>query len=226
MESESQGRCENGDERMRRTKEAARETRNRILDAAEHVFVARGFAATTLSEIADAASVTRGAIYGHFENKHDLLTSMIERSGLPTETLIREVANARDPDSLGHMRKVFATSLRDAARHPQAWRMHAITFRKHEVGGESYPVFARCQRAAKELQISLQSALRIAVQRGQLPGNLDVEYSSALLLALWNGALTECLFDPNATLSGGDAERIAQSWLDILRFSPTCLGAA
>ncbi|MDP1673909.1 MAG: TetR family transcriptional regulator, partial [Burkholderiales bacterium] len=55
----------------RRTKDEAVETRNQILDAAEKVFSARGVSRTSLADIAEAASVTRGAIYWHFKDKAD-----------------------------------------------------------------------------------------------------------------------------------------------------------
>ena len=48
---------------VRRTKEEAVETRKQILDAAERVFGERGVSRTSLTDIAEAASVTRGAIY-------------------------------------------------------------------------------------------------------------------------------------------------------------------
>ncbi|RAR53343.1 TetR family transcriptional regulator [Paraburkholderia unamae] len=211
---------------MKRTKAAAWETRNRILDAAEHVFVARGVASATLSDIASAASVTRGAIYGHFENKSELFASMIERAGLPTETLVKEVANAPQTDPLGHIGQVFARSLHDVARNPRTWRIFAIIFRKYELPDESCPVLTRCRDVADELQTRLQAALRHAVRAGQLPRDLDVEFSSSLFLVLWNGVLLEWLSSPVVDNPGHDAERIAQSWLDMLRYSPTCLGKA
>src|SRR3546814_1649852 len=57
---------------LRRTKEEALETRESILDAAERIFFERGVSRTTLDQIARAASVTRGAVYWHFQNKSDL----------------------------------------------------------------------------------------------------------------------------------------------------------
>jgi TetR/AcrR family transcriptional regulator, acrAB operon repressor len=207
---------------MGRTKAAAWETRNRILDAAEHVFVARGMAATTLSDIADAANVTRGAIYGHFDNKGDLFVAMIERAGLPTETLVKDLANTPETDALGHIHTAFADSLRNAARDPRIRRIFTIVFRQHELAADACPVLARSRHVADELRIRLQGALRNAVKSGQLPGNLDVEYSASLLIVLWNGVLLEWLFDSVADDLRRDTARITESWLDVLRFSPSC----
>ena len=57
---------------MKRTKENAKLTRQFLLKTAMEVFSEKGYAATRLSDIADAAQVTRGAIYHHFGNKKEL----------------------------------------------------------------------------------------------------------------------------------------------------------
>ena len=53
-------------------------TRERVLAEAQRLFRERGYAATSLEQIAEAADVTKGAIYGHFSSKEDLLLSAIE----------------------------------------------------------------------------------------------------------------------------------------------------
>ena len=58
-------------------------TRQRLLDEAERLFRERGYAATSLEQIAEAADVTKGAIYGHFSSKEDLLLSAIEATPTP-----------------------------------------------------------------------------------------------------------------------------------------------
>jgi len=58
--------------------ESKERTRQRLLAEAERLFRERGYAATSLEQIAEAADVTKGAIYGHFASKEDLLLSAIE----------------------------------------------------------------------------------------------------------------------------------------------------
>jgi AcrR family transcriptional regulator len=65
-------------------------TRQRILDQAERLFRERGYAATSLEQIAEAAEVTKGAIYGHFANKEDLLLSAIEAAPTPDYALLND----------------------------------------------------------------------------------------------------------------------------------------
>ena len=62
----------------RRTKEEAQETRQAILDAAVRVFAQQGVANASLTDIAQEAGVTRGAIYWHFANKADLINTLWE----------------------------------------------------------------------------------------------------------------------------------------------------
>jgi len=58
--------------------ESKERTRQRLLAEAQRLFRERGYAATSLEQIAEAAEVTKGAIYGHFASKEDLLLSAIE----------------------------------------------------------------------------------------------------------------------------------------------------
>ena len=58
-------------------------TRERLLAEARRLFRERGYAATSLEQVAEAAQVTKGAIYGHFSSKEDLLLSAIEAAPLP-----------------------------------------------------------------------------------------------------------------------------------------------
>ena len=58
--------------------ESKERTRQRLLAEAQRLFRESGYAATSLEQIAEAAEVTKGAIYGHFASKEDLLLSAIE----------------------------------------------------------------------------------------------------------------------------------------------------
>ncbi len=49
------------------------ETRSAIADAAIALFVDRGFGETTMSDVADAAQVSRRTVYRHFPTKDDLV---------------------------------------------------------------------------------------------------------------------------------------------------------
>jgi AcrR family transcriptional regulator len=53
-------------------------TRARLLEAAARVYAARGFAGATLDDVAEEAGLTKGAVYGHFGSKDNLLAALME----------------------------------------------------------------------------------------------------------------------------------------------------
>jgi TetR/AcrR family transcriptional regulator len=61
-------------------------TKQRILDAGEREFAARGFAGARLREIADGAGVQPALIHHYFTDKHGLYRAVLDRALLPTST--------------------------------------------------------------------------------------------------------------------------------------------
>ena len=83
----------------------ARETRGSILDAAGLLFVAHGYAATTLQAIADQAGVAVQTVYAAFGTKRELMRQLIETTiaGDDNPTPVTEQAEAKavaaEPDA-------------------------------------------------------------------------------------------------------------------------------
>lgn len=78
---------------MRRTKEDAAETARQVLQAAESLFLEKGYEKVSLEEIAVAAGVTRGAVHWHFKNKQGLLMALRDRGKEPYRKLAEELSN-------------------------------------------------------------------------------------------------------------------------------------
>jgi len=53
--------------------------RERILDAAQHLVIENGFAATSVDQVLQAAGTSKGAFFHHFGSKLDLARSLTER---------------------------------------------------------------------------------------------------------------------------------------------------
>lgn len=67
---------------VKRVPNEVRRTRSHeaVLDAAEHLFVRKGFDSTTVDEVAAKAGLTKGAIYFHFADKLAMLMALIDRA--------------------------------------------------------------------------------------------------------------------------------------------------
>src|SRR5687767_461314 len=77
----------------RRTK-PAHERRREILDAATALFQEKGYAETTIGEIAGSAGVAAGTVYLYFPSKDHILLALHDQFHEGLATLISEVAMA------------------------------------------------------------------------------------------------------------------------------------
>ncbi len=91
---------------MKRSKEDAEVTRQQLLKTALHIFGEKGFTATRLEDIAEAARVTRGAIYHHFENKKELFVALFKERIDPFFDIITK-ALAENLSPLERIRKML-----------------------------------------------------------------------------------------------------------------------
>lgn len=82
---------------MRKTKEEAEVTREKLLDAGLKVFSRKGYATATLDDIAKEAGVTRGAVYWHFKGgKADLLVAILDDGLARVNNIMLKVITAEE----------------------------------------------------------------------------------------------------------------------------------
>ncbi len=61
--------------RGRPPKDLAGDVETRILDAAEHLFLGKGFRSSSIDEVAERAPASKPTIYSHFSGKEALIRS-------------------------------------------------------------------------------------------------------------------------------------------------------
>lgn len=174
---------------VRRTKEDALETRASILDTAEHVFREKGVSKTSLADIAQAAGVTRGAIYWHFKNKADLFEAMCDRVAMPLEVLLAGVADVQLDDPLGKLREVTVEIMRQAETDERRRRVFDILSFKCEFVDELATVMGRRLECRRNGIGIIEQNFRIAIQRGQLPETLDIRRAAIGFFAFVDGLI-------------------------------------
>lgn len=109
--------------------DAGPEGRRRILDAAAEAFWRRGYAATTLREIADAAGMKAGSLYYHFDSKDELLTAVLRRGIAVMDeafSVAEAVAASRPPR--GRLRAHVRAHLEALFEHGPYTAAHVTTF--------------------------------------------------------------------------------------------------
>lgn len=199
------------------TKEEAQETRSRILDAAEEVFHAKGVSQTALNDVAEAAGVTRGAIYWHFKNKSDLFDAMFGRVHLPMDAMVKSSADEHETDPLGQLRTICVFIMQDTVRNPRSRKVLDIVFHRCEWVDEAGPLVSRQRECFEQGTANIERILRNAVARGQLPADLDTRLAAVMLHAMIDGLLNNWLFSPRAFSLDSEAERLVDACIDTLR---------
>jgi len=205
----------------RSTKEEALETRNRILDAAEDVFSQKGVSHTSLADVASAANVTRGAIYWHFKNKSDLFDAMCERVRLPMEAMVEANGEAGGADPLGQLRATCVFLFKETVRNPHSRKVFDIMFHKCEFIREDDPILIRQREWFMKGSKNLERILRNAISKDQLPADLDVRLAATTMHAQIDGLLNNWLFSPRSFNLAGNAEKLADACIDVVRFAPS-----
>jgi TetR/AcrR family acrAB operon transcriptional repressor len=191
----------------RRTKEEAAATREALLDAAELVFRDKGVAHATLAEVAEAAGLTRGAVYWHFRDKGDLFEALCARVTLPMESMLAEAGERKHADPLAALAGLAVDGLLRLARDPHAQAVFDVIFNKCEFSADLEAVAERRRTSDGDCLSHIERLLRQAVDRGQLPPDTDVALAANCMNSFMVGAMHQWVRNPASC----DLERAASS---------------
>jgi len=104
---------------------------------------------------------------------------------------------------------------------PKTRRINEILFHKCEFTDEMCDMRRQRQTHSLECNLRISLTLRNAVNRGQLPENLDTTRAAVCIHAYINGLLGQWLLVPDSFELHQDAECWVDAGLDMLRLSPS-----
>ncbi|MBI2168010.1 MAG: TetR/AcrR family transcriptional regulator [Actinobacteria bacterium] len=142
-------------------KEVRRQT---ILSAAKRVFSEKGYAATTVADVARAANVSYGTIYWYFDSKEELFDALMDAGEARLRTRILAALDAAGPADLeGALR----TSVRATFEHFEDDREATrLLFR------DSYALGGRFERHLVRIYEGFIDDLEATIATGQREGVL------------------------------------------------------
>lgn len=158
-------------------------TRGRILGAAREVFSELGYDGATFQEIAVRADLTRPAINHYFPSKLTLYRHVVEQTN---EAVIGPaIEAARDETTFeGRMNAFVRTSVAAQNRDPSV----AAFLVTSVMEGQRHPQLNKEGNAALEMARDFTSwVLGDAVAAGELPGGLNLEVASEMLISMLLG---------------------------------------
>jgi AcrR family transcriptional regulator len=176
-------------------------TRNNILQAAMQLFASRGYDATSVAQICQAAGVSKGAFYHHFPSKQavfvalldnwlnvldEQIAALVSQAGSIPEGLVQMASVSEDvfKSARGQL-PMFLEFWRESSHDPLVWNATIEPYRHYT---------------------NLFSGL---IERGIQEGSLepvDPQTTARVLLALVLGVILQGVMDPEGA-----------AWNDVLR---------
>lgn len=149
--------------RIRPTRaESQDSTRRDLLRAAARLFLRHGYVATSLSDIAVEAGVTKGAVYSNFASKEDLFLTLLDEPIVSTETFAPSRLDRLEGDAAATGRSfgLYASSMRPALAHIALFlEANAVALRSPRARAQ---VAASTRSFARDLGARLVDALGLA----------------------------------------------------------------
>lgn len=205
----------------RKTKQQAQETRQHILDIALRLFSHQGVSSTSLAEIAQAAGVTRGAIYWHFKNKSDLFTEIWALSESSISELELKYRAIFPDDPLSVLREVLIYLLEATVKEERRRLMMEIIFHKCEFVGEMAVVKeAQCNLCVESYD-RIEQMLKECIAAGMLPATLQTRRAAILMRSYVSGIMENWLFSPQTYNLQTEARSFVAILLEMYQFCPS-----
>jgi TetR/AcrR family acrAB operon transcriptional repressor len=206
----------------RRTKEAAEETRHQLLEAAQQVFAEKGVSRSSLHDIAQAAGVTRGAIYWHFKNKADLFNAMMDSVVLPMEQTLRSIGHDPQLDPLLELERAMLQTLSSIESDARTRAIFEVATMKVEYVDELLAVKQRHVDCYTDGVQQMQRSLREAFTRQAVTAPASLTVAAQGLQALMVGLIHTWMLSPSAFSLRKVAKSVIRSYLCGLglRFKP------
>lgn len=144
--------------------------RSRILDQAVALFAERGFAATSMREVAEAANCTKPALYYHFDSKQALFTEVIRSATEEIGAIIeRHVAGP------GTVRERLGRSMGDYFDHVRTNPTALRLLMRAEIHAESGQPDIDFRSARAVMVDTVIKMLAEGVERGEIRADIHLE---------------------------------------------------
>lgn len=185
-------------------------SRARILDSALALFAERGYDATSVREICDAAGITKPTLYHFFGSKEGLYRAIV---GGPLERLHEDVAallggTGTFDERLGRVTRMVFT---DAQRNPRLWR---FTFAS--VWSATSAPTEELHALHERVKVTMGAAFEDAVRAGELKSG-STEARLLVVMGTVSEALANFLTLGRPELSNSLADALVEAMVGAWR---------
>lgn len=180
---------------QRQKKEQGQQTRQMIIDVTTRLFATRGYAGTSLDLIAKEANTSKSSIFWHFENKEDLLFTVVDKamSDWEVEAGSKILAQPDPPRQLERLIEVY----RDLAMsRPDTLRL--LLGLLLETADVNDNVKRRFQKMYRGYRASVQIVIEEGIAGGHFTRRIPPSHLAVLVLALFDGLFIQWFLEPES----------------------------
>ena len=179
--------------------------REAVLRAAIDLFIAQGYDATSISDLAGSLGVTKSAVYHHFSSKESLLGAALDEALAGLDAAVEQAARAGDERSAhDRLRDTIVAAVRILAAHRPA-----VTLLLRVRGNSELEVAALARR--RRIDDDLARLVADAVAEGSLRSDLPPEVVSRLVFGTVNSLVD--WYSPDGSL---DPDTLSEGVADLL----------
>jgi len=149
--------------------ERSERSRQHILDAALKLFSHRGYGATSVRDIAEAARLSKGNVYHHFPDKETIFRALLDRyfeaMSTPDFPFIQALATGTFPENLEMLGRAARDTVRDYREYVALIYVDVVEFdgshiRKfYEEMSDRFSAFMKARGMDEELRGKLRDGL-------------------------------------------------------------------
>lgn len=180
---------------MRQRKEQGEQTRKNIILVTTRLFASRGYAGTSLDLIAKEAQTSKSSIFWHFENKEDLLFTVVDRAMSEWEVKAGTEILAQ-PDPPRQLAKLIDLYKELAQERPDTLRL--LLGLLLETADANEDVKKRFQRMYRGYRTSIQIVIEEGTAQNHFTSTVPSDHLAAMVLAIFDGLFVQWFLDPDA----------------------------
>jgi TetR/AcrR family transcriptional regulator, transcriptional repressor for nem operon len=176
----------------------AERTKQFIIEKTAPIFNTKGYVGTSMNDIMNATGLTKGSIYGNFENKDEVALAAFDHNFGAIVSYIRLKIEARPKiiDKLLVYTETYRNFLKLSFLEAGCPILNTST-----EADDTHPMLRkRAVNALKLWQISLEKYIEIGIETNEIKPNTNGAEFSAILMSLIEGAVMQAKVTGNSTV--------------------------
>jgi AcrR family transcriptional regulator len=164
-------------------------TRSYIVEKTAPLFNAKGFAGTSLSDLTEATGLTKGSIYGNFDNKDEVALAAFDYNFHKVTTYLKERILARENaiERLLVYPETYSKFLKIPFLKPGCPILNTAT-----EADDTHPALKeKAKEALRFWKTSLENQVKRGIERGEIKRDTDPGAVSVIMMSLIEGAVMQ-----------------------------------